>query len=72
MISLQALHDMPLKEKLFVMEALWDEISAAKTELAVPEWQQGILDEREAAIATGTAKFSDWEEAKIEILKAVR
>ena len=39
MISLQALHEMPLKEKLFVMEALWDDISTAEVDLSVPPWQ---------------------------------
>lgn len=72
MISLQALQQMPLKEKLFVMEALWDDISAAEADLAVPSWQQTLLDERESAIAAGTAKFIDWEEAKRDILQAVR
>ncbi|GEP40884.1 addiction module protein [Brevifollis gellanilyticus] len=72
MISLQALHDMPLKEKLFVMEALWDDISTAEADLSVPKWQQDLLDERESAVTAGTAKFIDWEDAKREILEAVR
>lgn len=72
MISLQALHDMPLKEKLFVMEALWDDISTAEADLSVPKWQQDLLDARESAVTDGTAKFIDWEDAKREILEAVR
>lgn len=63
---------MPLKEKLFLMEALWDDISTAEADLSVPQWQQSLLDEREAAVASGTAKFIDWEDAKREILETVR
>ena len=72
MISLQALHQLPLREKLFVMEALWDDISAAETELEVPAWQKEVLDVREEAVAAGTARFIDWEDAKKEMLEAVK
>lgn len=72
MISLQALHELPLREKLFVMEALWDDLSAAEADLEVPAWQKEFLDVREEAIAAGTAKFIEWEDAKKEILETVR
>ena len=72
MIDLHALHQSPLKEKLFVMEALWDDLSQTETALPVPQWHQEILDERESQIATGAAKFIDWETAKQEILLAVK
>ena len=71
MISLQALHELPLREKLFVMEALWDDLSAVEADLEVPAWQKEVLDLREEAVAAGTAKFIDWEDAKKEILEAV-
>lgn len=63
---------MPLREKLFVMEALWDDISAAEAELEVPAWQKDVLDVREEAVTAGTAQFVDWEVAKKEILEAVK
>ncbi|MBL9177276.1 MAG: addiction module protein [Verrucomicrobiaceae bacterium] len=72
MITLEALHQMPLREKLFVMEALWDDISAAEAELEVPAWQKEVLDVREEAVAAGAARFMDWEVAKKEILEAVK
>lgn len=72
MIALDTLHQLPLKEKLFVMEALWDDLSQAGGDLPVPQWHQDILDEREAQIAAGTAKFVDWEAAKQEIRAAVK
>ncbi len=72
MISLQSLHELPLKEKLLAMEALWEDLSAAESELEVPFWQQDLLDAREAAVAEGSAKFFDWEEAKKDILGTAR
>ena len=72
MIALDALHQLPLKEKLFVMEALWDDLSQAGNALPVPQWHRDVLDERESKIAEGTAKFIDWEVAKQEILSAVK
>lgn len=71
MISLQALHQLPLREKLFVMEALWDDLSSVEAEIEVPAWQKEVLDVREEAVAAGTARFIDWEVAKKEILGAL-
>ncbi|MCF7789415.1 MAG: addiction module protein [Prosthecobacter sp.] len=72
MIALDALHQLPLKEKLFVMEALWDDISQDASGLPVPQWHQEVLDERETKVAEGTARYIDWEIAKREILEAVK
>ncbi len=72
MIALDTLHQLPLKEKLFVMEALWDDLSQSEAVLPVSQWHQETLDEREAQIDAGTAKFIDWEVAKQEILVAVK
>lgn len=54
------------------MEALWDDLSAAESDLEVPAWQKEVLDVREEAIESGKAKFIDWDTAKADILKAVR
>lgn len=72
MISLQSLHELPLKEKLLAMEALWQDLSAAEAEFDVPFWQQDLLDERESAVAEGSAKFLDWEQAKKDILRSAQ
>ena len=38
------LHQMPLQEKLFVMEALWDDLSSNENDVDVPQWHKSILD----------------------------
>ena len=72
MIALDALHQLPLKEKLLVMEALWSDLSQSEDQLPVPQWHRDILDERESAVANGTAGFIDWEVAKQDILSAMK
>ena len=61
---------MPLHEKLQVMEAIWDDISRAETNLEVAQWHKDLLDERERLIAEGKAQFLEWDEAKKKIKEA--
>jgi len=63
------LSEMTLSEKLQVMEALWDDLSRNADTLESPEWHRDVLEERERRIASGEARFTDWEEAKADIRK---
>ena len=69
---IEQIHKPTLHEKLHVMEALWDDISRAESDLEVPQWHKDILDKRESLIAEGKARFIDWDDAKEEIRKAVQ
>jgi putative addiction module component (TIGR02574 family) len=62
---------MNLSEKLNLMEALWDELREAESELPVPDWHRQVLEERERQVSEGTAKFIPWEAAKERIAKRV-
>lgn len=72
MIALETLRQMPLREKLFTMEALWETLSHDEAALPVQEWHKTLLDKREAAVEAGTAEFIDWEDAKRQIREAVK
>ena len=72
MIALDVVHQLPLQERLSVMEGLWADLSQAAAGLLVPQWQQDVLDERETQTAAGTATYIDWEVAKLEIWEAVK
>ena len=72
MIALEQIHQLPLREKLLVMEAIWDDISGEEQNLEVPQWHKEVLDERERLLAEGTAQFVDWEDAKRQINEATR
>ena len=67
MIALEQIHQLPLREKLLVMEAIWDDISGEEKNLEVPQWHKEVLDERERLLAEGKAQFVDWEDAKRQI-----
>ena len=67
MIELAEIRQLPLHEKLRLMEALWDGIVPEEAELQVPQWHKDLLDEREEAIREGRAEFIDWNTAKQQI-----
>ena len=62
------LDSISVEEKLEAMEALWADLGGAEA-IPVYDWQRELLDERERMIEEGSAKFSDWEEAKERITK---
>jgi hypothetical protein len=61
---------MSLREKLAVMEVLWEEISRQEQSLEVPDWHKELLDARQKMVTEGSARFIDWEEAKKQIKAA--
>jgi hypothetical protein len=72
MIALEQIRELPLREKLLVMEAIWDDLSRDEKNLEVPQWHKDILDEREHLRSEGESKFVDWEDAKRQIKEAVK
>lgn len=67
MIALSEIRELPLHDKLRMMEALWDGIAPLDDAVEVPEWHKEILDQRDRMVAEGEAKFIDWEVAKQQI-----
>ena len=65
------LHQMSLPSKMELMEALWDDLSRSPEKLESPEWHEAVLEERRQRIRSGEETFSDWEDAKKEILRRV-
>jgi putative addiction module component (TIGR02574 family) len=60
---------MTVREKLAVMETLWDDLSRSPKTIESPDWHKQILDERQQKIAEGTAQFVSWDAAKAAIRK---
>jgi len=65
------LSEMTVSEKLQLMETLWADLTRNPDALESPEWHRDVLEERERRIASGEARFSDWEQAKADIRKRV-
>jgi hypothetical protein len=58
------LDEMSVEEKLQAMEAIWASLSANPEAIESPAWHEEELRVREARVASGEAKFIDWEKAK--------
>ena len=71
MIEIAELRELPLHEKLRMMEALWDGIAPSEAELELPQWHKDLLDEREQLLREGKAGFIDGEVAKEQIREAI-
>ncbi len=70
-MSITEIRQLPLNEKLQIMEALREELSRNADDMDSPEWHREILRERQQQIDSGQAKFIDWEQAKADIRKRV-
>lgn len=59
-----------LREKLQVMEAIWEDLRGHVDSMEVPEEHHKILDERRARIESGDAKLLDWDLVKRSLGRA--
>jgi hypothetical protein len=66
-VPILPLDEMTVEDKLQTMEALWESLSADPAAIESPAWHEEELRERERKIASGEAKFIDWEKAKADI-----
>ncbi len=66
------LEKMTTDDKLRAMEQIWADLQNSGDEIAPPAWHGDVLRAREARIAAGESKFSDWAEAKERIRKNTR
>ena len=61
------LKDMTLKEKLEILEVLWEDLARSAPSVESPDWHKKTLERRSQRIAQGKDRFTDWETAKTEI-----
>lgn len=72
MIAQADIRQMPLSEKLALLETLWAEISSEPEQIEFPQWHKDILDERLQAAERGEVEVLDWEVAKAQIRSMIR
>lgn len=58
-------------QKLDLMETLWADMAGDEKNLESPVWHEAVLNDREAALNSGKATLTNWEEAKERIKKNV-
>jgi hypothetical protein len=56
--------ELPRREKLQLMEALWSDLNQAGEEVEPPAWHEAVLRATERRLAAGEEEMLDWEEAK--------
>lgn len=66
------LNELTVKEKLIVMETLWNDLCQNLPDMSSPDWHKCILEEREQMLKEGKDHFIDWDEAKKDILSSIR
>ena len=71
-MSIAEIHQLPLSEKLQIMEAIWEDLRARAEEMPVPEWHKELLDTRQDAVAMGREQVLDWDEAKRSLRPPLR
>jgi putative addiction module component (TIGR02574 family) len=68
-IAQAEIRQLPLPEKLALLEAVWAELASDPDTVEVPQWHKDILDERLRSMDQGPSELLDWELAKEQISK---
>ena len=63
-MSITEIRDLPLSEKLQIMEALWEDLRSRAEGVPVPEWHKELLDDRRKAVEAGKESILEWDEVK--------
>lgn len=72
MIAHADIHQMPLPDKLALLEVLWADLSAEPMQIEIPQWHKDILDERLQAAESRDIEDISWETAKDQIRDMIR
>jgi putative addiction module component (TIGR02574 family) len=62
------LRDLPIADKLLLVEELWAEITAKSDSLPLPDWHVRELDQSLADYQANPREGSPWPEARARIL----
>jgi putative addiction module component (TIGR02574 family) len=62
------LQQVPVEERLKLIELLWDSIETGKAEVAMPGWHMDIAEKRLSALDAGTSVGSSWSDVRRRIL----
>ena len=66
--QINALMELSPIEKLELIEALWESLSATPEQLPVPDWQKLELDRRKMDYQNNPTPLLSWEEVQTNIL----
>ncbi len=63
-MTIAEVHQLPLTEKLQIMEAIWEDLRSQADKVPMPDWHKSLLGERQKAVAEGREKILDWDTVK--------
>ena len=58
-MSIAEIHQLPLNEKLQIMEAIWEDLCAKADSIPVPDWHKDLLDARRDGVESGQEAVVD-------------
>lgn len=64
--------ELPVAEKLRLMEKLWDALSAQAEDTVVPAWHQEVLAQRLDRLRSGGEAVAPWAQAKERIRAQIK
>ena len=70
-LQMSELHKLSVKDKIRVVQTLWDDIAKEQSVSILPLEHQRILDERIHIIDSGNAKFKSWSEIQNKYQKVL-
>lgn len=63
---------LPVADKLRLMETLWDALCREAERAPIPAWHETVLAKRLARLDSGVEPVSPWSEAKARIRERVK
>jgi putative addiction module component (TIGR02574 family) len=63
-LQLSELHKLSVKDKIKVVQTLWDDIAKEQSVVELPAAHKKILDQRLKKIGAGNALFKPWAEVQ--------
>jgi putative addiction module component (TIGR02574 family) len=63
-MSIAEVRRLPLREKLQILEVIWEDMSAKVDEMEISDAERKLLDSRLERVRSGEAKVLDWEDVK--------
>jgi putative addiction module component (TIGR02574 family) len=63
-MSIAEVRRLPLREKLQILEVIWEDLSAKVDEMEISDAERKLLDSRLDRVRSGETKILDWEEVK--------
>jgi putative addiction module component (TIGR02574 family) len=52
-MSIAEIRQLPQKEKMRIMEAIWEDLRSRAEDVPVPQWHKDLLDSRDEAVRSG-------------------